>query len=200
MPCRGLFTSLGLGLGLGLGGQGLGLGLDNKKICFQRTPTTPPLFIFVVNFFWRHPSSRSKYQLLGFTLLNANPLLLFNLDQTRSKGSVNLPQGFVGLTLIGQNFKDFQGMKEIIHFCQKISSQNWQKISLQSLKKNLPDLLKKIFLKNIKKYYYYYWRFYLHSDRNYINSQFTGTVLLIFLNISSFSLSESKYQIKIGKK
>ena len=39
---------------------------------------------------------------------------------TRSKGSENLPQGFVGLTLIFKDFQgfswifmDFQGMKEI---------------------------------------------------------------------------------------
>jgi hypothetical protein len=30
------------------------------------------------------------------------------MSKTRSKGSVNLPQGFVGLTMI---YKDFQGMK-----------------------------------------------------------------------------------------
>ena len=48
---------------------------------------------------------------------------------TRSKGSVNLPQGFLGLTMI---YKDFQGMNEINYFCQKISSQSWQKISLQN--------------------------------------------------------------------
>ena len=49
--------------------------------------------------------------------------------QTRSKGSENLPQGFVGLTLI---FKDFQGFSWIFMDFQgmkKISSQSWQKIN-----------------------------------------------------------------------
>ena len=38
---------------------------------------------------------------------------------TRSKGSVNLPQCFVGLPWFERIFKDFQGIKEIIYLGQK---------------------------------------------------------------------------------
>ena len=38
---------------------------------------------------------------------------------TRSEGSVNLPQCFVGLPWFERIFKDFQGIKEIIYLGQK---------------------------------------------------------------------------------
>ena len=53
-----------------------------------------------------------------------------------------MPQGFVCLTMI---CKDFQGMKEIIYFCQKNKFTKLAKKKLTKLTKkiNLPDLPKK---------------------------------------------------------
>ena len=47
------------------------------------------------------------------------------------KGSVNLPQGLIGFTLI---CKDFQGLKEIF-LTKKISSQYWQ-IKIENVRRN----------------------------------------------------------------
>ena len=55
----------------------------------------------------------------GKNLKTADLRVILRKFKTRSKGSENLPQGFAGLTLI---CKDFQGMKEIIYFCQKNKS------------------------------------------------------------------------------
>ena len=66
--------------------------------------------------------------------------------ETRSKGSENLPQGFVGLTLI---FKDFQGFSWIFMDFQGFS---WIFMDFQGMKEiSLHDLPKKIFAKNIRK-------------------------------------------------
>ena len=63
---------------------------------------------------------------------------------TRSKGSVNLPQGFVGLTLICKDFKGFSRNERNNIFLPKKNFTRLAKIKFTKLTKkiNLPDFPK----------------------------------------------------------